>query len=127
MYRKRPISVRQGQIYDVDLPVSIGSVQEGYRPVVITSANRRNKKSPTVIVAIITSHLKKLDMEEHVLLPKLKELPKESMVCAEQRFTIDKTQLRDYRCTLPWKTWNEVHRALRLSEQTQKQEYEEKD
>lgn len=121
---RRPDKIRQGQIYYVEFPVTIGSVQAGIRPAVITSSNRRNQTSPTVIVAIITSKLKKLGMEEHVLLPKMKGLPKESMVEAEQRFTVDKGQLRDYRGKLDWITWFEVYRALRRSESTRKSEYE---
>ena len=125
MFReKKPDKVRQGQIYYVDFPVSIGSVQAGVRPAVITSANRRNRTSPTVIVAIITSQLKRLDLDEHVLLPKIKGLPKESMVEAEQRFTVDKTQLQEYRCKLSWFTWCKVHRAIRQSERTSKADYE---
>lgn len=125
MSRKtRPEKVRQGQIYDVDLPVSIGSVQDGIRPVVITSANRRNHTSPTVIVAVITSRIKRLDLEEHVLLPRIEGLPKESMVCCEQRFTVDKTQLMQYRGKLSWSAWKDVHRAIRQSEQTSMKDYE---
>ena len=82
--------VRQGQIYDVDLPEGVGSVQHGTRPVVLTSANRNNRTSTTVIVAVITSQIKRLRMAEHVRLPHLPGLPKESMVCCEQRFTVDK-------------------------------------
>lgn len=125
MSRKtRPEIVRQGQIYDVDLPVSIGSVQDGIRPVVITSANRRNRTSPTVIVAVVTSQIKRLDLEEHVLLPSMKELPKQSMVCCEQRFTVDKTQLMHYRGKLSWNVWKDVHRAIRQSERTSMKDYE---
>ena len=120
---KRPDEIRQGQIYYVDFPVSDGSVQAGIRPVVVTSSNRRNKTSPTVIVAIITSQLKRLDLGEHVLLPRIKGLPKDSMVEAEQRFTVDKEQLIEYRGKLFWHTWCRVHRALRKSERTRKREY----
>ena len=125
MYKeKRPGRVRQGQIYDVDLPVSVGSVQAGVRPVVITSADRRNRTSPTVIVAVVTSQIKRLDLAEHVLLPRMKMLPKRSMVCAEQRFTVDKSQLKYYRGKLPWETWKDVRRALWKSERSYKRDYE---
>ena len=119
----RPDEIRQGQIYYVDFPVSVGSVQAGIRPAVVTSSNYRNKTSPTVIVAIITSKLKRLDLSEHVLLPRIKGLPKDSMVEAEQRFTVDKKQLIEYRGKLFWHTWCRVHRALRKSERTRKKEY----
>ena len=125
MYRfKRPREVRQGQVYYIYFPVSIGSVQAGIRPAIITSSNHDNKTSPTVIVAIITSKIKRLDLKTHVLLPKMKGLPRQSMVEAEQRFTVDKEQLRDYRGKLSWIYWRKVHRAIRRSESTSKEEYE---
>ena len=120
---KRPDEIRQGQIYYVDFPVTIGSVQAGVRPAVVTSSNTRNKTSPTVIVAIITSQIKRLDLGEHVLLPRMKGLPKDSMVEAEQRFTVDKKQLLEYRGKLYWRSWRKVYRALRKSERTRKKEY----
>ena len=119
----KPEEIRQGQIYVVNFPVSVGSVQAGVRPAVVTSSNGRNKTSPTVIVAIITSQLKRLDLGEHVLLPRIKGLPKDSMVEAEQRFTVDKKQLIEYRGKLFWHTWCRVHRALRKSESPGKKEY----
>ena len=121
---KRPEKICQGQIYDIYLPEAEGSEQEGYRPVVVTSSNRRNLNSPTVMVAVVTSRIKMRDQSEHVVLPALKWLPKQSMVCCEQRFTVDKTRLRDYRGKLPWETWQDVHRAIRLSEQTSQKAYE---
>ncbi len=125
MYKvARPKAVRQGQIYDVDLPAGIGSVQHGTRPVVVTSANRNNRTSTTVIVAVITSQIKMLRMAEHVRLPHLSGLPKESMVCCEQRFTVDKSQLKYYRGKLPWETWRDVRRALWKSERSYKRDYE---
>ena len=120
---KRPDEIRQGQIYYVNFPVTIGSVQAGVRPAVVTSSNTRNKTSPTVIVAIITSQIKRLDLGEHVLLPRMKGLPKDSMVEAEQRFTVDKKQLLEYRGKLYWRSWRKVYRAIRKSERTRKKEY----
>ena len=46
------------------------------------------------------------------------------MVCCEQRFTVDKTQLMQYRGKLPWSAWKDVHRAIRQSEQTSMKDYE---
>lgn len=110
-------NIRRGQIYYADLPSEeVGSVQAGIRPVLITQCNRLNKTSPTVLVAVITSKLKRPDDEVHVVLPVMKGLPKRSMVEAEQRKTISKTQLLDYCCTLDEDTMKEVTRALHLSE-----------
>lgn len=118
-----PRHIKQGQIYYVDFPAGIGSVQAGIRPAIITSSNIRNRTSPTVIVAIVTSRLKKLHLDEHVMLPRIKGLRKKSMVAVEQRFTIDKSQLRDYCGRLKWEDYRRVHRAIRSIEGTSKRAY----
>ena len=123
--QKRPKSVKQGQIYYVDFPISIGSVQSGVRPAVVTSSNLRNKTSSTVTVAIITSKLKRIGLKEHVLLPMIEGLPMQSMVETEQQFTVDKNQLLWYRGRLSWKTWKRVHKAIRTNERTEKGVYQE--
>lgn len=110
--------IRRGDIYYADLPSEEkGSVQAGIRPVLITQTNRLNRTSPTVIVAIVTSKLKRPDELTHVVLPMMKGLSKQSMVEAEQRKTISKTQLLDYCCTLDEETMKEVTRALHYSEE----------
>ena len=106
--------VKRGEIYYADLPeTESGSVQAGRRPVLITQCDRT---STTVLVAIVTSKLKRPDDETHVVLPMMKGLPKQSMVEAEQRKTISKSQLLEYRCTLDPQTMKRVTRALRNSE-----------
>lgn len=111
------IPVERGQIWYANLPEEeIGSVQSGRRPVLITQSNRLNRNSPTVVVAIVTSKLKRTEDPVHVVLPVMKGLPLQSMVEAEQRKTISKTQLLDYRCTLDDKTMARVTRALRQCE-----------
>ena len=43
---KKPYNVRQGDIYYEDFPESIGSVQKGMRPAVITQNNHLNRTQP---------------------------------------------------------------------------------
>ena len=106
--------IRRGEIYYADLPeTESGSVQAGRRPVLITQCDRLNRTSTTVLVAIVTSKLKRPNDETHVVLPMMKGLPKQSMVEAEQRKTISKSQLLEYRCTLDHQTMKRVTRALR--------------
>lgn len=64
MKKKKPFDVRRGGVYMADLGSEeevVGSEQAGVRPVVATQSNRQNEKSPTVIVAIITSQIKRKD------------------------------------------------------------------
>ena len=113
-------NVRQGEIYYADFPETVGSVQKGIRPVVITQNNYLNRNSTTYVCVLVTSQLKRLDLPEHVLLPKLKGLPKRSMVMAEQRQTVDQKQLLNYRCKVSWLTFREIHRAIRHCESADK-------
>lgn len=109
--------VKRGDIYYADLPEEeVGSIQAGRRPVLVTQCNRLNRNSTTVIVTIITSKIKRPDDETHVVLPMIKGLPKQSMVEAEQRKAISKSQLLEYRCTLDKETMKRVTSALRASE-----------
>lgn len=120
---EKPFHVERGDIYIADLGTAddiIGSEQYGVRPVIATQSNVLNRKSPTVIVAVVTSELKKTWMDTHVVLPDLKGLPRKSMVATEQRFTIDKQRLLKYCCTVPVQVMDEVTRACRKAEQADK-------
>lgn len=112
-----PKKVRRGEIYIADIPrLARGSLQAGIRPVLITQNDWLNKTSPSVIVATVTSVMKRLDLKTHVPLPKDCGLPKESMVLAEQRYTLDKQYLMEYCCTLTDDVMKQVDRAIRYAE-----------
>ncbi|TDP44679.1 mRNA-degrading endonuclease toxin of MazEF toxin-antitoxin module [Aminicella lysinilytica] len=109
--------VKRGEIYDADLPEDeIGSVQEGKRPVLVTQGDWLNVSSPTVIVAMVTTKIKNSGMKTHVIIPMRKGLRGESMVMTEQRKTISKTQLLDYRCALTKSEMKKVKKACHASE-----------
>lgn len=120
MRKRKPFCVEHGDIYMADLGTEedvVGSEQYGVRPVVVTSRNSLNRRSPTVVIAIITSELKRPGMDTHVVLPLVKGLPLQSMVCTEQRFTIDKKRLIRHCCKLSSETMKEVIRACRKAEE----------
>lgn len=123
MYKEKPFKVRQGDVYYADFPDSVGSVQKGIRPVLITQNNRLNRNSTTFVCALVTSQIKRLDLKEHVILPQLKGLPKKSMVMAEQRTTVDRKQLIDFRGRVSWLTYMKVNSAIRRCERADKAEY----
>lgn len=123
MYKKKPYEVRQGDIYYVDFPEVAGSIQKGRRPIMITQNNYLNRTSTTFVCALITSKIKRLDLKEHVLLPEIKGLPKQSMVMTEQRQTVDREQLLEYRGKVNWLTFQKIHRALRQCEKADKKNY----
>ena len=80
----------RGQIYVCNLGTNPGSVQDGNRPVLVVQANDICKTSPTVIIAPITSVLKRTDLPGHILLPEdCEALHKPSMVILEQMRTVN--------------------------------------
>lgn len=83
--------VKWGEIYLCDLGASKGSVQSGIRPVLVIQNNIGNEHSPTIVVATITSVLKKLNQPTHILLDTSCGLKELSMVMLEQVRTVDKT------------------------------------
>ena len=58
--------VRRGDIYFADLSPVVGSEQGGLRPVLIIQNDVGNRHAPTVIVAAITTEIKKLNQPTHV-------------------------------------------------------------
>ena len=121
--RKKPFYVERGDVYLADLGGEedvIGSEQFGVRPVCCTQSDFLNRRSTTVIVAIITSELKKTDLDTHIILPLIRGLPMQSMVCCEQRFTIDKQRLIKYCCKLPPEVMEQVTRACHKAEKKKK-------
>ena len=111
--------IRRGDIYLADIGSEedvVGSEQFGVRPVLVTQCNRNNDRSNTFIIVIITSEIKKTRMDTHVILPDVKGLPRQSMTCCEQRFTIDRKRLIEYRGHLDNKTMKRITRACRLAE-----------
>ena len=64
--KKKPFDVLRGDVFYADLGKEedvIGSEQFGVRPILVTQSNDQNEKSPTIIVAIITSQIKKEKMD----------------------------------------------------------------
>ena len=70
----------------------------------------------SVIVAPGTSEMKKTEMRTHIILPMIKGLPKQTMILAEQRFTISSDDLDRYCCTLPPDIMKKITRAIRFAE-----------
>ena len=75
-----------------------GSVQTGYRPVLIFSNNEGNEHSPTVIVLPLTSSLKKKNIPTHVVIRRTEArfLDMDSMVLCECPTHLDMRSLRNY-------------------------------
>lgn len=74
----------------------IGSEQDGKRPVVVVQNNLANKHSPTIIVAPITTVIKKTYLPTHIVIFKNNYLKKDSTILVEQVRVIDKSRIITY-------------------------------
>lgn len=90
------IIVKRGDIFYADLSPVVGSEQGGVRPVLVIQNDVGNKYSPTVIVAAITSQLKKAKLPTHLEIDAGNYgLIKDSVLLLEQIRTIDRKRIRD--------------------------------
>ena len=91
------MKIRKNDVYYADLSPVIGSEQGGVRPVLVLQNNVGNKHAPTIIVAAITSRMKRAKMPTHVpVRMESGRLPKNSIVMLEQIRTIDKVRLVNF-------------------------------
>lgn len=109
--------VKRGDVFWVDFGLTKGSEQGGVRPAVVVQNDIGNKYSPTVIVCIISSEIKKKELPTHVLLSEYKKygLTKPSQVMAEQMKVRDKTQLGDYIGTIDGEVMSKIDKAIEIS------------
>lgn len=109
-------SIKRGEIYMVELEEVEGSVQHGYRPVVIIQNNIGNKYSPTtIIVPITTKKDNKGYMPTHVRINQMKELDRNSKAICEQIRTISKDTLGKRIGSLNRRKMIEINVALAIS------------
>ena len=117
MENKTNKSVQWGDIFFCDLGKTKGSVQSGIRPVIVVQTNRLNQKSPTVVVAVLTTVIKKSEMNTHILLGTEYGLPEPSMIMLEQLRTVDiENELNEYIGTVTdANKVNEIKRGLKYA------------
>ena len=108
-------SYRRGDIYLADLNPYYGFEQGGIRPVLVLQNNVGNIFCPTLIIAPLTSQLKKLKQPTHFLLNDVHGLDKPAMVVAEQIRTIDKRRIRKYLGRVDRQTMNDIAECLEVS------------
>ena len=86
----------RGDIVYYDFGPYNGSVQGGMRPAVILQNNVHNRKSPTTIVAPLTTEIKQIGMYSHVVLGKRFGLKENSMILLEQLTTANQAAFGKY-------------------------------
>ncbi len=106
---------RRGDIYIANLNPFRGSEQGGTRPVLVLQNNDGNFYCPTLIVAPLSSKLKKTNLPTHFLLKKGRGLYTDSIVELEQIKTIDKSRVQRYVGKITPEQMSGVEDAIRES------------
>lgn len=110
------IVVKRGDIFYADLSPVIGSEQGGVRPVLVIQNNIGNKYSPTIIIAAITSQLKKAKLPTHIEIEAGNYgLIKDSVLLLEQIRTIDRKRMKDRIGRCDREFMQQVNKALEIS------------
>ena len=116
---------RRGDIYFADLDPVVGSEQGGTRPVIVIQNDTGNKHSPTMIVATVTTRIrKKENMPTHLLIKDNPAFREASVVQLEQIRTIDKCRIDNYLGKVTPHEMVAIEKALSISlamEQLKKQ------
>ena len=108
--------IRRGDMFYAELAPSVGSEQDGIRPILIIQNDTGNKHSQTVIVTIITSRIAtKAKLPTHCHIKAQQGLGRDSLALLEQIRTIDKIRLKEYIGTLTSDDMGEVDKALAVS------------
>ena len=108
-------AVHRGDVFYADMGVNVGSEQNGMRPVLVLQNDVGNEHSPTIIVAVLTSKVKKMYMPTHVYIGARFGLTEESVVLTEQLSTIDRRRLRGYVGSIDRPTMKKVEQAIQIS------------
>lgn len=107
-------SYRRGDIFYANLSPSSGSEQNGTRPVIILQNDMGNRFSPTLIVAPISSKMKR-NLPTHVPV-EASFLSKRSCILLEQIRVIDKTRIVSEKLgTADKYLLEQIDRAIRIS------------
>lgn len=85
--------VNRGEIYYYNFGTNEGSIQNGFRPVLVIQGDKGNEASPTTIVAAMTTAFKKKYLPTHIYLGERFGLSKPSMVMLEQLRTVNQEDL----------------------------------
>ncbi len=106
---------RRGDLYVANLNPFKGSEQGGTRPVLVLQNNDGNFHCPTLIIAPLTSEIKKNYMPTHYLIKEAKGLSAPSMVELEQIRTIDKMRVQEYLGKVSKEDMDGINRAIEKS------------
>ena len=105
---------RRGDVYLANLNPRPGSEQGATRPGLVLQNNDGNFYCPTLIVAPMTTQIKKLNQPTHYLIKNNRALSAPSMVEFEQIKTIDKSRIKGYLGKLTKEQLGEIDDYLKI-------------
>jgi len=108
------IAVNRGDVWFADLPINNNYVLYGKHPVLVIQNYKGLLHSPTVIVAGITSKLKKQNLPTHVPLD-VPFLDISSQVLTETILTLDRSKLKQKMGRIPPEVQKKIDYALAVS------------
>ena len=113
MKTQNTTEIKRGDLYLYDFGNNEGSIQCGLRPVLVLQSDRFSR-SPTVIVAAITSVIKKQYLPSHVILESRFGLQQDSMVMLEQIRTVNRSDLQKYIGSIDDESvWRKINNAIK--------------
>lgn len=89
----KPLEIRRGDIYFLDIPHYTGSEMGKNRPAIVVSCDALNRSSPCVTVVCCSGSNQHVDLPGHV---EVTSTPRPSLALCEHIYTVDKSRLGDY-------------------------------
>lgn len=109
-------SPRRMEIYMTNLPHNGGSIQYGYRPVLVIQNDIGNTNSSTTIVVALTSKPKRWLPTHVTISPSCSGLPRKSVALCEQIITVPQSALENKVGEIKDEEYiQKIHEALRIS------------
>jgi mRNA interferase MazF len=105
----------RGELYIADLNPYFGSEQGGVRPVLVVQNDDGNYHCPTLIIAPLTTKLKKLNQPTHYFIKEAQGLYAPSVVELEQIATIDKRRVKRYLGKISKEQMESIDEAIKCS------------
>lgn len=107
--------IQRGDIFYADLNPAIGSEQGGIRPVIVVQNDVGNYYSPTIIVTVLTTKLKK-HLPTHIdIRAGDGNIASDSTILLEQLRTIDKNRLKQYIGNVSENIMDKIDRGMLIS------------
>ena len=108
--------IRRKEIYLANSGKTVGSEENGIRPVLIIQNNLGNKYSPTTIILPFTKRIEQSGiLPTHIQVETFGNIEYKSTILAEQIKVLDKSRLICYIETLPNKYMKKVDEALKIA------------